>query len=359
MVPPAQMRYRLASMSHAPPRLRSALCALGLFGLAALAPLCARAAAQGEALVIGEASYSNFPPLQGCALSAHSVASALRRLGFTVEEQDNASSGAVFAAIATLARRLGAARTAPVFVYVCSYATAFDNRPFMLPDSAQVSRPADVLTQGVLMQSLVDAVHRNTQAPAVIALDAIPAPKAPASLELDRLATGLPPNVGLLAVQEIGAGDVPTALAAQLGPALHGPAMSSAKLLTDLRQQLASQGNVKIAAVHVPTDGLYLAQAHAPAPVPPPSTIVPAAAMPAPAASAAAGVTSLPAEDQMTDAQRRIAQRALARLGYYDGRIDGIFGPDTRAAIRRWQHELKAPMTGRLTAVQATQLVNR
>ena len=35
-------------------------------------------------------------------------------------------------------------------------------------------------------------------------------------------------------------------------------------------------------------------------------------------------------------------QTALARLGYYDGKIDGIFGPDSRAAIRRYQHELGA-----------------
>ena len=34
-----------------------------------------------------------------------------------------------------------------------------------------------------------------------------------------------------------------------------------------------------------------------------------------------------------------------------------MFGPDTRAAIRRYQHELGADMTGRLTAAQATRLV--
>jgi peptidoglycan hydrolase-like protein with peptidoglycan-binding domain len=59
----------------------------------------------------------------------------------------------------------------------------------------------------------------------------------------------------------------------------------------------------------------------------------------------------------MTHADRRDVQIALARLGYYDGRIDGQFGPDTRAAIRRWQHEVGAEMTGALSGTQATRLV--
>ena len=44
----------------------------------------------------------------------------------------------------------------------------------------------------------------------------------------------------------------------------------------------------------------------------------------------------------------------LANIGYYSGRIDGTFGPETRAAIRRYQFEIKAELTGRLTAEQAT-----
>jgi peptidoglycan hydrolase-like protein with peptidoglycan-binding domain len=39
-------------------------------------------------------------------------------------------------------------------------------------------------------------------------------------------------------------------------------------------------------------------------------------------------------------------------------RIDATFGPETRAAIRRYQFEIKADMTGQLTAEQATKLVN-
>ena len=63
-------------------------------------------------------------------------------------------------------------------------------------------------------------------------------------------------------------------------------------------------------------------------------------------------------EDQMSDSDRRQVQTVLANIGYYSGRIDGTFGPETRAAIRRYQFEIKAELTGRLTAEQATELVN-
>jgi len=60
----------------------------------------------------------------------------------------------------------------------------------------------------------------------------------------------------------------------------------------------------------------------------------------------------------MSDADRRRVQSALARLGYYDYIVDGIFGPETRAAIRRFQHEIGDQMTGRLNSDEATRLVN-
>ena len=60
----------------------------------------------------------------------------------------------------------------------------------------------------------------------------------------------------------------------------------------------------------------------------------------------------------MSEQDRRRIQVILATMGYYAGRIDGTFGPETRAAIRRYQFEIKAELTGHLNAEQATRLVN-
>ncbi len=312
-----------------------------------LVPAAARAAPPGQALVIGEAGYTGFPPLRACALSSNSVSAALRRLGFTVDQQNDASSGAIFAGIATLSRRLNEHPRAPVFIYVCSYATAFAERPFLLPVSATVNRAADVLTQGLLAKTLTDVVTANSKGAAVIALDAIPAPEAPADLAFDHLATELPSNVGLIALRDKAHGNRPTPFAALLVPALKGPDVKSAKLLADLQAQITAgkTETTQIAALRLPDDGLYLAEG------------LPAAQATTAATSTATVTGSLPDQSKMTDEQRRLVQRALAALGYYDGRIDGIIGKGTRAAIRRYQHELKQPMTGHLTADQATSLV--
>jgi peptidoglycan hydrolase-like protein with peptidoglycan-binding domain len=41
-------------------------------------------------------------------------------------------------------------------------------------------------------------------------------------------------------------------------------------------------------------------------------------------------------------------QTQLYAKGYYGGRIDGVDGPATRGAVRRYQHDLGVPVTGRV-----------
>jgi cytoskeletal protein RodZ len=86
-----------------------------------------------------------------------------------------------------------------------------------------------------------------------------------------------------------------------------------------------------------------------------PSQVTPTVPPPTSAASAA----TMPAEDKMSAANRRTVQEALHRLGYYQGPVDGKFGPLTRGAIRRFQDSIRAKSTGHLTAAEASRLVSR
>jgi hypothetical protein len=351
---------------------------MGFACLALLAATGGRAvAASGQALVIGEASYASLPALPGCALSAHAVAAALRGLGFAVDEQVDGSSGALYAAIGGLTKRLAAAPKAPAFVYFCGYATRYEDRPFVLPVSASVDRPADALTQGLLAKTLVGAASGGKTAAAVLALDTVAMPNGPAVLPLDALMRpALPPTLGYIATVTRAPGNTPTPFATALVPLLHGTTVDSFRLLTDIREQMAGLKTAGVAALHVPDTALSLtappvvaqpvvaatpapsSSAATPAASPP---VAPAAAVGSPAApppASVAAVKALPDEDQMTGDQRRLVQRALAHLGYYDARTDGVFGPETHAAIRRWQHEVHAPMTGHLTAAEASKLAS-
>jgi peptidoglycan hydrolase-like protein with peptidoglycan-binding domain len=60
----------------------------------------------------------------------------------------------------------------------------------------------------------------------------------------------------------------------------------------------------------------------------------------------------------MSRADRLRVQEKLRELGYYRDGADGIFGPLTREAIRRFQNNIGARMTGHLTAEEASRLVS-
>ena len=79
---------------------------------------------------------------------------------------------------------------------------------------------------------------------------------------------------------------------------------------------------------------------------------------PTQAAPAAPRPATMPAEAAMSAADRRCIQTALHRLGYDQGPADGLFGPQTRAAIRRFQQAIGAEPTGFLTAEEASRLVS-
>lgn len=331
---------------------------LAILLLSPLVSPAALAAPERIALVIGSATYGSMPPVPACLKSGHEVASALRAAGFQVVEREDPSSGGTDAAIGDFVRQLAANPGSSAVVYSCSYVTEFNDRPFLLPVSARISRPTDVLTQGVLAKTLIDALGQGKAGSSVVMIDAITTPNASGKLGLDGLAKmDLPDGLGLIAVSQAGPPDAPTVLATALAGHLKGSEVRTAPLVADVQQQIAGQP-VTVAALRPPVLPGYLVGA---APPPPatskPSPVQPAVVVTPPSPPPAPTIT-MPPDELMSNDDRRAVQQALLRLGYYPGPIDGIFGPDSRAAIRRYQHEVGGEMTGQLSAAQASRLVN-
>jgi hypothetical protein len=188
---------------------------LAIFSAMLLAASPLRAAPAREALVIGNGTYTSLPPQPACLRSAHAVAMALRNAGFDVVENEDATSGGIDAAIGAFSKKLAETPYTAAVIYACAYAAVLNDRPFLLPVSARITRPADVLTQGVLAKSLIDALARGNAGASVFALDVVPAPGTPAALGLDSLAqAALPDQLGLIAVNQNSPPEAPTPLAA-------------------------------------------------------------------------------------------------------------------------------------------------
>ena len=328
----------------------------------------ARAEPARAALIMGNATYNTLPGIPGCAKSANTVAAAAHALGFQVTARQDASTGGIDAGIAEFADHLAGGGTG--FVYICGYATDFNDRTFVLPTSARIERPSDVLTQGVLAKAMLGPMSRDAATVGVVVFDLIAKPDGPVRLGLDALAAlPVPDGVGIVAATEATQGDRPTPLATALVDALAGPRVTTQELLTSVRTFLGGNPAI-VAAIHMPAHTGILAGPQPAAPPPPPVAVAPPAPPVLPPTSpvtmaqppvpvVTAPSERVPDETQMTDPDRRKVQGVLLRLGYYAAAVDGVFGPETRAAIRRYQHEIGSEMTGRLTADQATGLVNK
>lgn len=139
---------------------------------------------------------------------------------------------------------------------------------------------------------------------------------------------------------------------------------------------LARFPNGRFAAQAAERRAQLAATAQPPAPGPAPAEAgaaapgaAPAAGPAAPEGAGSAGVAALPggapaaqqapaspAEQSLSEEQRRAVQRSLQQLGYYTYRIDGVFGPLTRSAIARFQELIGAEPTGHLTESQIAAL---
>lgn len=353
----------------------SALARLACAALAlAMAPSASHAQPVGGgtpvALVIGNADYAAFPKLQTCEVSANLVASVLSRAGFKVVRQSNPSNARLGTAIASLGEDAAAAPGSRLLIYLCSYAAGYSDRLFILPAEARVERDADVLTQGIVARLLMGSAAGPGSAAGLVLMDVAP-PPGRGTLDFTSMLRPAEAAHGGLAAAALPAADAqrPAPLAGALADMVAGGQLEVGAALNDLGA-MPGMGRALL-FVRPPAEPSWLL-GHATTPEPRPVAENRTPASPSPPSAAPATVppftapvpappsASLPSSSALADpnpAERRRLQLALQRLGYFKGRIDGVFGPDTAGAIRQFQRDSNADPSGKLTARQAEQLL--
>ena len=189
---------------------------LRLAGVALLTLLSATVTAFGQnapadtsrpvALVIGNGSYPQ-SPVDSVPGDARAFADVLRDGGFDVVFAENAKRTEIEAAISAFTRKLGWGVTA--VVYYGGHAVQYQDRNFLLAIDSKIASEADVRTEGIDIDLILDPLIVSRPAGCVVILDA--ARKNPWQQIVSARARGLssqPPIQGVTVIYPVVPGEV-------------------------------------------------------------------------------------------------------------------------------------------------------
>jgi formylglycine-generating enzyme required for sulfatase activity len=189
---------------------------LRLAGIALLTLLAATVTAFGQnvaaeaprrvALVIGNGSYPQ-SPVGSLPGDARAFADVLRDDGFDVVYAENARRAEMEAAIGVFTRKLGWGVTA--VVYYGGHAVQYQDRNFLLAIDSKIATEADVRTEGIDIDLILDPLIVTRPAGCVVILDA--ARKNPWQQIVSGRVRGLarqPPIQGLTVIYPVAPGEV-------------------------------------------------------------------------------------------------------------------------------------------------------
>ena len=318
------------------------------------------------ALVISNSKYSALPSLPMCDLSANLVTAVLSRAGFKVTRKNDLNNARLGTAIAAVGDDAAATPDSRSVIYICTYALPYADRLFLLPAEARIERESDVLTGGIVARLLMSSVAGPGSQAGLVLMDVATPPGKNAPDFTSMLRPSDAAHGGLIAAKLSSTDPLgPAPLASALAESIGDGKIEIGSLLRTLSANPALRRS--ILTVRPPTEPSWLLgapalEAAAPVPATGPEPIAAPTQAPPPAApvSTPAPTPASNAESGLADpnpAERRRLQLVLSRLGYYRGRVDGVFATDTALAIRQFQRDSNAEPTGKLTTRQMEQLL--
>jgi uncharacterized caspase-like protein len=317
------------------------------------------------ALVLACEKYENFEESDIDVKWAGELGQALKDHNFDVTvagDRNDAQSRAVLRDFATKASGADFA-----LIVVGGHVVTYQSQSFFLPQNAKIQRATDLFSRALSLASVADIAGKAKSA-ALLVLNTVP-DIASTVTDLDpRPATSGQQAANVMTVFS-SSPKVPVSgvdrLAAQASDKLLTAAQEDALTLTGLVNSVAAEGGGLVVGKVADID------LSASVPGSTPEDASTAAALQGAEATAKAkgeaerklreaSIARTPggADDALTLDERRDVQRRLQSLRLYQGVADGVFGEQTRVAIREFQKLSGVPETGNLTRVEFERLAH-
>ncbi len=238
-----------------------------------------------------------------------------------------------------------AANARATFVYLDMPAVSFEGREFVLPDGASLNRPTDLFTQAIPLLAFARAAAQAEQGGAVVTTVSAPPAALPDGLLVVERAPEPVPGSGSILVAHYSNSDPIVQVIAAAG-------RDEVIEIGDVFRRMLASGDVTVSAL--PAAPIYLRSPAVPEVTIDPVTIQVSTVQPDDRPETLEELTLL--EQSLSRSAKRAIQRTLRDLGHYKGLVDGIFGPQTRAAITAFQETRSEEATGVLTQRQMLDL---
>ncbi|MEO0381591.1 MAG: peptidoglycan-binding domain-containing protein [Pseudomonadota bacterium] len=275
---------------------------------------------------------------------ADAVQTQLQALGAETLRATSPNNAQLRSILKRFAREAADARTS--FVYLDVPVVQFENRAYVLPTGVAIMLDTDLFTQGIPIHAFARSSAQAEQGGAVVTL-AAPAPAGiPATLaEVETAPDAVPGSSPILLLSEAGFDPMRAALTT----AVSREEVELGALLRDM--MIGSDASLSAP----PTRPAYLKQP-ALIEITPPEPVVIGPELPTEDIEPVNGDETLQEltflEKSLSRSAKRALQRQLRTLGHYRGLVDGIFGPQTRAAISAYQTDRNDAATGVLSRRQ-------
>ena len=330
--------------------------AVGVAVLLAFALLFAASvagAAGRVALVVGNSTYAHIGRLPNPGNDAADMAAALRRLGFEVTTTLDADRVELNDALRAFTRQSAGADVSLVFY--AGHGIEMDGVNYLVPVDARLERDVDVRFEAVALDDVLvsttgaslrlvvlDACRNNPLARSMQRTGASRSVSRGSFGNLDESLLGNETLVAYAAAAGTTAADG-TGRNSPYTSALLAYLEEPVELLT-LFRQVRAQVLATTNGEQRPHEYQSLLGEHY------------LGGVPAPGSGPGRDPRLVEAALGLDRAMRRRVQQGLATAGFSPGPADGVFGPGTRAAIRRWQAFRGAAATGYLDAASAQAL---